>query len=287
MTVDAAEAVTVALGRAGTGALKRVATAVVAVPVFAWLVARAPEWVFVLFVVAVSGAGAWELARLLERAGARVYGRFAAVAAVVVTASFAIPAHAIVPGFPSLVVTLAIAAALSAPVWLGGHPTIAPVAYTLFAVLYVGWFLGHAIALRHLVAGAGLVLFLAGVTWIGESAAYVVGSTLGRHKLAPAISPNKTIEGAVAQLVASLLSGLALAAWLLPEWSAVRALGGSAVLGLVGQVGDLAESAMKRSAGVKDTGGLVPGHGGLLDRMDSLLFNTPALYYYLALGGGA
>ena len=274
-------------GRGGTDLLKRVVTAVVAVPVFTVMVARAPEWIFDLFVVAVSGAGAWELARMVRGAGARIHGRYAVLAAVVVTASFAISGHAIVPGFPSLILTLAVAGALSAPVWRGTRPSIEPVALTLVAVLYVGWFGGHAIVLRHLADGASLVLFLVGVTWIGESAAYVVGSMLGRHTLAAEISPKKTIEGAVAQFGASLLSGVALALWLLPEWSVARAVGASAVLGVVGQVGDLAESAMKRSAGVKDTGGLVPGHGGLLDRLDSLLFNTPALYYYVALGGGA
>jgi phosphatidate cytidylyltransferase len=115
--------------------------------------------------------------------------------------------------------------------------------------------------------------------------AYVVGSTLGRHKLAPVISPRKTVEGAVAQVAASVLTGAALGAWLLPGCGMTAALAGGALLGVVGQVGDLAESVLKRSVGTKDTGGIIPGHGGLLDRIDSLLFNLPAFFYFSRLVG--
>ena len=125
-----------------------------------------------------------------------------------------------------------------------------------------------------------MVLSLGGVTWIGESAAYLVGSALGRHRLAPVISPRKTVEGAVTQLLTSVVASLALASWPLPEWPPGAALGAGALLGVVGQVGDLAESVIKRSVGAKDTGSLIPGHGGALDRLDSLLFNAPALFYF-------
>ncbi|OLC39132.1 MAG: hypothetical protein AUH81_02430 [Candidatus Rokubacteria bacterium 13_1_40CM_4_69_5] len=280
------DSATMTLTGGATGLLKRVATTVVLIPVFVWMVMRAPEWVFVLFVIGVGAAATWELARMFEQAGVPPYGRVGVLAAVAVTASFATPANALIPAFPTVVLTVAIAAVLSLPVWLGMRPTIEPVALTLLGVLYVGWFLGHAILLRQFVDGADLVLFLVGVTWIGESAAYLVGSALGRHKLAPVISPNKTVEGAVAQLLASVLAALALGAWLL-DWQVPRLLAAGALLGLVGQIGDLAESVMKRSVGVKDTGGLIPGHGGVLDRVDGLLFNAPALYYYAALGGGA
>ena len=268
------------LPHSATAPLKRVATAVVAIPVFVWLVLRGPEWLFVLVVLAVSAAAAWELARMFEHAGAPTYGWFGVAVTVAVTASFSTAAS-------PAILALAIAAVVSVPVWFRRRPiTVEPVAFTLLAVLYVGWFLGHAILLHRLVDGPALVLFLVGVTWIGETGAYAVGSTIGRHKLAPLISPNKTIEGAIAQFVLSVLGGLALAVWLLPEWPRAGAAGAGAVLGVVGQVGDLAESAMKRSVGVKDTSSLVPGHGGLLDRMDSLLFNAPILYYYVTLGGG-
>jgi phosphatidate cytidylyltransferase len=100
------------------------------------------------------------------------------------------------------------------------------------------------------------------------------------------ISPRKTVEGAVGQLAASIVAAAALGAWLLPQWPMSTAIVGGALLGVVGQVGDLAESVIKRSLGVKDTGGLIPGHGGVLDRLDGLLFNAPALFYYASWVGG-
>jgi phosphatidate cytidylyltransferase len=99
------------------------------------------------------------------------------------------------------------------------------------------------------------------------------------------ISPRKTVEGAAAQGLASVISGAVLGAWLLPQCGTGVAVAAGALLGIVGQVGDLTESAIKRSVGTKDTGGLIPGHGGVLDRIDSLLFNLPAFYYFTIVAG--
>jgi phosphatidate cytidylyltransferase len=278
-------ALTVGGDRFSADVVKRVASAIVLIPLFVWMVSRGPAWLFVLFVAAVAGMAAWELARLFERAGMPTYARLGPAAAVAVTASFAWPGlHA---SAAMIALTLAAAVVLTAPVWRPGPLSFEPVATSLLGVLYVGWFLGHAVLLYRLPSGSELVLLLVGTTWVGESAAYMVGSTLGRHKLAPAISPNKTVEGAAAQVAASLLGAMILGAWLLPEWKASRILGAGVLLGVIGQIGDLAESVIKRSVGVKDTGGLIPGHGGLLDRVDGLLLNAPALYYYAALGAFA
>ena len=97
------------------------------------------------------------------------------------------------------------------------------------------------------------------------------------------MSPRKTVEGAAAQVVVSVLAAMLLRAWLVPYWSVLQASLAGLLLGVVGQVGDLAESVIKRSLNTKDTGGLIPGHGGVLDRLDSLLFNVPALVYYVTL----
>jgi phosphatidate cytidylyltransferase len=101
------------------------------------------------------------------------------------------------------------------------------------------------------------------------------------------VSPKKSVEGAIAQVLASVGTGAVLGAWLLPSCGPGMALGAGALLGVVGQFGDLAESAIKRSLGTKDTGGLIPGHGGVLDRIDSLLFNLPAFFYVSRLAGCA
>ena len=158
------------------------------------------------------------------------------------------------------------------------------VAVTLLGVCYVNWLLGHAISLRALPDGVHWVLLLVWVTCIGETAAYTVGSLLGRHKLAPGISPGKTVEGATAQLAASLLAALTAGGWLFPGLRLRDALAVGVLLGVLGQVGDLVESALKRSVGTKDTGHIIPGHGGILDRIDGFLFNAPVLFYYVTYG---
>ena len=120
-----------------------------------------------------------------------------------------------------------------------------------------------------------LVLLLA-VVWLGDTAAFYIGSRFGRHRLAPIVSPNKSWEGAVASLAASLLAALAWCWWLLDgiRWDVVAA---GVIAGAVGQMGDLVESMFKRGAGVKDSGALLPGHGGMWDRLDALLFAGPIL----------
>lgn len=261
--------------------VKRVASAVIAVPAFVWVVVWAPAWLFTAVVVAASAAASLELTRMLEHAGRPVYKWLGVIGAAAVTAGFAAPSAT------AAVLGLAIGLILSAPVWSGAPPATEPAANTLLSVLYIGWMLGYGILLHDLPHGAALVLFLAGVTWVGESVAYLVGSTLGRHKLAPVISPGKTVEGAMAQVFASVVAGAGLGLWLLPSCGVAPGLAAGAVIGVVGQVGDLAESVIKRSVGTKDTGALIPGHGGVLDRIDSLLFNLPAFYFFTMLTGCA
>lgn len=136
-------------------------------------------------------------------------------------------------------------------------------------------------------AGAGMAWVLAVVlsTWAGDSAAYLTGRTFGRHKLAPVVSPGKTIEGSLGGLLASVLVSAAVFAvsGALPAWAGAVVGGG---LGVCGQLGDLSESFLKRQAGVKDSGSLIPGHGGMLDRVDALLFAFPAalLLYWITEG---
>ena len=267
--------------------LRRLVSALVLLPIFLLIVVKAPAFLFNLLVVVFSARALWELTRMLEQAGRPVQRRLGILAGVAVTASFAGSRLLDPLLLPMVVVTLAIGVIVAVPIFRG-TPAIEPAANTLLAVMYVGWMLGYGILLHHTSPhGDELVLFVVGVTWIGETAAYVVGSTLGRHRLAPVVSPKKTIEGAVAQLVASLATGAALGAWLLPACSLAAMIGAGALLGVVGQIGDLAESVIKRTVGLKDTAALIPGHGGVLDRIDSLLFNLPAFYYVSRLAGCA
>lgn len=154
-------------------------------------------------------------------------------------------------------------------------------AIILFGVIYIGWLMSHLILLRNSINGRFLIIFLFLITWGCDAGAYYAGTYLGRTKLSPLISPNKTIEGTIGGLASSIILALAGRAWFLHSISERDALTLGIFLGTLGQLGDLAESLLKRSAGVKDSSNLIPAHGGLLDKVDSLLFTAPALYYYL------
>lgn len=157
------------------------------------------------------------------------------------------------------------------------------IACTLLGVVYVGGGLGFMLLVVCQEGGRFMLLFIFSVIWFGDIAAYYVGKNLGTHLLAPKVSPGKTIEGAVGGIAGSLAGGLAAWAWFYNEISLTHSLIVIVICGIIGQFGDLAESILKRSAGVKDSGTLIPGHGGLLDRIDSLMFAAPAFYLYLKL----
>jgi phosphatidate cytidylyltransferase len=150
------------------------------------------------------------------------------------------------------------------------------------AFLLVAFPLSFAVRLQGLPTnGPRLLLFALTITWAADTTAYFVGRAIGKHPLAPHISPKKTWEGSIAGLLGSLLVAYAFHFWLtipLPHLLAMAVLGN-----IAGQMGDLLESAYKRSAGVKDSGGLLPGHGGVLDRIDALILCIPVIWYYLVL----
>ncbi len=156
-------------------------------------------------------------------------------------------------------------------------------ALTLFGVLYLGLTLGMLSMTRLLPQGEWLIFFLLLVTWASDTGAYYVGTLFGRHRLAPTISPKKTVEGLVGGLIGAIIVAYAARWWFLPELSGLDCLILGTLLTLTGLWGDLAESAMKRSVGMKDSGGILPGHGGMLDRLDSLLFTAPVFYYYVSM----
>jgi phosphatidate cytidylyltransferase len=145
--------------------------------------------------------------------------------------------------------------------------------------LYLGATLAHAVLLRRLEEGAEMLLLALLSTFAVDTAAYFVGRTLGRRKLAPTISPGKTWEGAVGGLLAGMATPIALAYLLGLPLAPWRAAAMGATLGIVGQAGDLVESALKRAHQAKDAGGLIPGHGGLLDRLDSIVYNLVVVYH--------
>jgi phosphatidate cytidylyltransferase len=156
-------------------------------------------------------------------------------------------------------------------------------AMTLFGVLYLGLTLGTLSMTRLLPQGEWLIFFLLLVTWASDTGAYYIGTLYGRHRLAPTISPKKTVEGLVGGLIGAIIAAYAARWWFLPELSGLDCLVLATLLTFTGLWGDLTESAMKRGVGVKDSGGILPGHGGMLDRLDSLLFTAPVFYYYVTM----
>ena len=168
-----------------------------------------------------------------------------------------------------------------------GQHAVAGLAGTIFGVVYVGWFGAHMIMLHGLGDhGPALVTLLLVTVALTDSGAFFVGKAFGRHKLAPKASPGKTWEGAFGGFAASVLGALVVfvlsqrcPALQFPDWTVGRYLYAGIVLSVASQIGDLAESVLKRDAGVKDSGNFFPGHGGVLDRCDGFLFAAPFLYY--------
>ncbi len=152
--------------------------------------------------------------------------------------------------------------------------------WLLGGILYLGWLGSHFLLLRGLEMGKEWTILAMYSTFATDTGAFLVGTWIGRHRMVPSISPGKTWEGAVGGLIGSLVAAPLLATFLGLNLPIVYSLVAGAIIALAGSVGDLVESMMKRSAEVKDAGFLVPGHGGLLDRLDSLIFVAPVIYYY-------
>ena len=262
---------------------KRVLTALVLLPTVLLLIWHPElEVAFVLLVAALVSIGLLEYYHL---AGLRERSREARVG---VAAGLAIIFSAYFSNLPLTNFTLCIGlvAATLARTRRGGdlyHSLTAPA----FGLLYVSWCGAHFVLLHGTEGrGAALVTFLVCIIVLSDTGAYFTGKSLGTRKLAPVISPNKTWEGALGAVGASMVGACIfyyLRAWTpfagLPAFGLAAYLLLGAALSVVGQLGDLAESALKRAAGEKDSGSVLPGHGGVLDRCDGFLFGGPILYY--------
>ena len=260
--------------------MTRFLSALVLVPIVVLGVWFAPQWAVVLLVEAVLVGAFLEYADLYEKAGVPVPRVPACAAAMIVC---------LVVAWPGLLTVdlalIAILIAVSAAV-LGSYQPAAHVpasaAAALFPAVYLGVPLGCLAALRGVFGREALLLLLIAV-WVSDSAQFYAGRLFGRHKLSPTVSPKKTVEGAIGGFVAGVAIMIALGRFWLPALSVWWLAGTGAVLVALGIAGDLFESLLKRSAHVKDSSGLIPGHGGVLDRIDALLFAGPGFYLFLRL----
>jgi phosphatidate cytidylyltransferase len=257
----------------------RLLTAAVGVPLLVALVCWAPPWLFATAILALTALGLWEyfsLVRPLLSLPPAV-GLGWGVAVAVTMSAFALSLS---------VVVLLIGLFAVFTVTLRNHQPergLVDVSVSLLGVVYVGFLLPHVMWLREVPNGWGWVFFLLLVVMLGDSAAYGVGRIWGSRKLIPHISPGKTVEGSLGAYLGNVVAATSAWLWLLPDRTLGELLLLALGLGSVAQVGDLCESALKRACGAKDSGHIFPGHGGVLDRIDSLLFPSAVLYYYVML----
>ena len=270
------------------GHLGRVITAVVLLPILYWVVKYSPSHIFFLLVAGGILMGQYELYRFYYPQNHFRRILLGLILGFFLALSFYLKLIYPAPHLPVLLLTLISIGAMLFSLFTVREMKTAlnDTAVMLFGVVYVSFLLSHLLLLRGLPEGQGLILFVLGITWLCDAGAYYVGQLMGRHPLAPRISPKKTIEGAVGGLVFSVSGSLAAKFWFLPALSMMDSLFVGLLLGVVGQLGDLVESLWKRSAGVKDSSTLLMAHGGVLDKVDSLIFTAPVFYYYLVLVKG-
>jgi phosphatidate cytidylyltransferase len=222
----------------------------------------------------------FEYARLAAAAGVRVPIVVSGFAAAGVCAAVAWPGGS---ADPVLMAAVLVMGALSLATARVGVDVLATVVSGLFAALYLGFPLGALVAVHWLVGREAVLLLLLTVI-VSDTAQLYVGSLLGRHRLAPVISPKKSVEGAIGGFVFGVAAIVVVGRWWLPGLGTASYVGLGVVIVAAGILGDLFESQMKRSARVKDSSALIPGHGGVLDRIDALLFAAPAYYLFLRYG---
>lgn len=266
--------------------MKRILTAVVVLPfLIASILITSLWWVFVFLAAAAMVIGLWEfylLAKKLKLNPDPGAG-YLAGAAIVTIALYNDPAvNVLLVQF--VIIVLTVGALIAAT--LRGAPfdkMIASAGATILGVLYIPLLGSHLISIRtgfNQTLSAHLLSFFFLVLMGSDAGAYYVGRAIGKRKLAPSISPGKTWEGAVGGILAALAMATLAHFWFFRELPLKYALPLAALMTVVGVFGDLAESALKRGAGAKDAANILPGHGGILDRLDSLLFNAPLIYYF-------
>jgi phosphatidate cytidylyltransferase len=266
--------------------MNRILTAVVVLPfLIASILISSLWWLFVLMAAAAMVLGLWEFYLLAKRLQLRPdpTAGYLAGAALVTISLHNDPATDL---FLVQFVIIALTAGTLIAATVRGAPfdkMLPSVGATILGVLYVAFLGSHLISIRtgfNPTLSAHLLSFFFLVLMGADTGAYYVGRAFGKHKMAPSISPGKTWEGAIGGVAAALAMGALAHFWFFRELPLKYILPLAVVMTVVGVFGDLAESALKRGAGAKDAANILPGHGGILDRLDSLLFNAPLIYYF-------
>jgi phosphatidate cytidylyltransferase len=259
--------------------LHRWLTAAVALPILAIIIALGPGWLLLILVVLVTAGGMMELLSLL------VPETKSWVRIVTLATSLLLPLATYWKGVLGLstatVAVIFVALTIHLLLYAQQKAILQSLGAMVFAQLYIPFLLSHVLLLFQVPSGRRWIFFLFFVIFAGDTGAYYAGHRWGRHKLWPAVSPGKTVEGALGGLLSSLATSLLVGKLLLSlgESGVSFLLSLGLVIASVGQMGDLMESMIKRVSKVKDASSILPGHGGLLDRLDSLIFAFPLTYY--------
>ena len=253
--------------------MKRIITALVLIPIVLYAVLWAPQWLFLAVLTIIALVCFHEFGGVIEGHGIPRPGPAGYAAGLILL---------LAPRNQIPTVTLLALAALCLVLFESDMARCLPRASAfLLGVVYIFGAWSCAVPLR--AASPHWLFFVLALTWVGDTAAYYVGRAVGRHKMAPRLSPAKSWEGAAASLAASLTFGVIYVGAFLPEVSFAHRVVLAVAANAAGQIGDLSESAMKRGARIKDSSALLPGHGGWLDRVDSALFALPVTYLLLNL----
>ncbi|MCU0651095.1 MAG: phosphatidate cytidylyltransferase [Candidatus Omnitrophica bacterium] len=260
---------------------KRVISSAVLIAVCA--AALYSDLIFAATALGITALGLYEFYAMLEKKGINIFKYFGIGMGVMIPASILFQFE-LTKGWELLFIVLAFLFLIIMQFKRReNHGAIVGISTTIFGILYIAWFFSFVIKIRLLPGGTGMLIALLVMTKAGDVGAYLVGAKFGKTPLIPRISPKKSVEGSLGGLAASIAGGL-LSRFLMPGSFSMfhMALLGLCV-GLLAQLGDLSESLMKRDCGIKDSADVIPGFGGILDLIDSVLFTAPVFYFYITL----
>jgi phosphatidate cytidylyltransferase len=259
---------------------KRVISGLLFLPIFYLVVWQLPPVYFTGLVLAAVLVGLHEFYRMAQARGINSNAMLGSVlGALIVLESYQPLPHGMGKVYLAAGLLLIMIIRLFSPKPVEG--ALEDVASSVLGIFYVAILFSFQVSIRTGMDGKQWLVFLYFVIWASDIGAYSIGIPFGKHRLYEKVSPKKSIEGFIGALIASAGMALLCRAWFMPSIGMGEAVGLALALAVVGVIGDLVESLFKRSAGVKDSGGIIPGHGGILDRMDSMLFAAPVLYYFL------
>ncbi|HEX6100197.1 MAG TPA: phosphatidate cytidylyltransferase [Thermoanaerobaculia bacterium] len=257
-------------------------TAFALAPFVIWIIGWSHEYVFNGVIAAVAVLAMLEFINLGKAKGYHIAPVLCIVVMLIIMAGFVFEDISVELGMFAALLVIPATYVFTSPRTI--EDSLPSSAVAVLATTYVGLLSGSLIRLRHdFPEGWKLIFFLLLVVWLGDSGAYYFGKALGKHKLSPVISPKKTVEGMLGGTLVSIITAIVIHFTFFPKFPLLHAIIAGVILSFAGVVGDLAESMWKRSAAVKDSGTLLPGHGGFLDRFDSILFTAPILYCYWSL----